>query len=106
VLTADEIAALPMGPLGGFEGVTDRQLWTDGASIAGILTISAGHRLGMHAHRLNHHHMWVLEGRAEILGEVLERGGYAHIPGGVAHDIDATATDGCTVLYLYERPSA
>jgi len=106
VLTTDEIAAIRNEPLAALEGVTNRQLWTDGTSIAGILTIEAGHRLGMHAHRQNHHHMWVIEGSAEILDHRLEKGAYAHIPSGVDHDIDATATDGCTVFYLYQRPSA
>jgi quercetin dioxygenase-like cupin family protein len=30
-------------------------------------------------------------------------GAYVHIPAGVDHDIDASATDGCTLYYLYLR---
>jgi quercetin dioxygenase-like cupin family protein len=103
VLTSDAIRALPVEPLGNLQGVTHRVLWRDGASMAGVMTIDAGRHLGDHAHRENHHHMWILEGRATILGTELGPGGYVHIPSGVEHDIDATATEGCTFFYLYLR---
>ena len=69
--------------------------------MAGVLTVEAGHRLGPHAHRVNHHHLWVLNGRATILGTELGPGSYVHVPSGVEHDIDASSTGGCTVFYLY-----
>ena len=47
--------------------------------------------------------LWVLDGRAVILGEELDAGSYVHVPSGVDHDLDATATNGCTVFYLYIR---
>lgn len=103
VLTADAIAALPVAPLGPLEGVTHQVLWQNPTSMSGVLKIAPGHHLGRHAHRANHHHMWVLEGRATILGEVLGPGSYVHIPSGVEHDIEASATEGCTVLYFYLR---
>jgi quercetin dioxygenase-like cupin family protein len=103
VLTADAIAELPVVPLGNLTGVRHRVLWDDGTSMAGILIIAAGHRLGEHAHRANQHHLWLLDGHALILGAELGPGGYVHVPIGVVHDIDATVTDGCTVFYLYVR---
>jgi mannose-6-phosphate isomerase-like protein (cupin superfamily) len=103
VLTAAAVADLPLEPLGRLEGVRHRVLWQNGSSMAGVLTVAGGHRLGSHAHRTNHHHFWVLEGRAMVLGTELGPGGYAHIPSGVDHDIDATQSDGCTVFYLYAR---
>ena len=72
--------------------------------MAGVMTVEAGHRLGRHTHRGNHHHMLVLDGRATILGTELGPGSYVHIPSGVEYDIDASATGGCTVLYLYLSP--
>ena len=69
--------------------------------MAGVLTVEAGHRLGAHAHRVNHHHLWALSGRATILGTELGPGSYVHAPSGVEHDIDACSTGGCTVFYLY-----
>jgi mannose-6-phosphate isomerase-like protein (cupin superfamily) len=103
VLTASDVAAIPTAPLGTLDGVTHRVLWRDGTSMSGVLRVGAGRRLGAHAHRANHHHLWVLEGRATILGTEVGSGSYVHGPVGVTHDIDATATDGCTVFYLYER---
>jgi len=73
--------------------------------MAGVLTVEAGHHLGTHSHLLNHHHIWVLDGHAKILDDDLGPGAYVHIPSGVNHDIDATSSDGCTVFYLYIRPS-
>ena len=103
VLTSEAIGALPVERLGNLEGVTHRVLWRDGTSMAGVMTVEAGHHLGSHAHRENHHHMWILEGHADILGSVLGPGGYVHIPSGVDHDIDASTTEGCTFVYLYLR---
>jgi mannose-6-phosphate isomerase-like protein (cupin superfamily) len=105
VLTPEEVAALPAVALGKLAGVTHRVLWNSGTSMAGIMTVEAGRRLGLHTHHANDHHMWVLDGRAVILGTELAPGSYAHIPGGVEHDIDASTTDGCTVLYLYLGPT-
>jgi uncharacterized RmlC-like cupin family protein len=106
LFTPEEIAAIPAQPLGTLEGVTNRVLWHDGVSSAGVLTIEAGHRLGAHAHRAHHHHIWVVEGEVDILGARLGPGGYAHVPSGVEHDIEASATEGGSVFYLYVRPAS
>jgi mannose-6-phosphate isomerase-like protein (cupin superfamily) len=103
VLDAASVDALPLEPLGSLRGVMHKVLWRNDTSMAGVLTVDAGHRLGTHAHHANHHHIWVLDGRAMILGRDLGAGSYVHIPSGVDHDIDATGSDGCTVFYLYVR---
>ena len=103
MLTPEAMAALPLTPLGPLQGVVHRVLWRNESSMAGVLTVEAGHRLGAHAHRVNHHHLWVLSGRATILGTELGPGSYVHVPSGVEHDIDASSTGGCTVFYLYLR---
>ena len=103
VLTPSAVQARPVEALAELEGVSHRVLWRDSTSMAGVLTVAAGHQLGAHTHRVNHHHLWVVEGRATILGTELGPGAYAHIPSGIDHDIDARATDGCTVFYLYVR---
>lgn len=105
ILTASMIAKLERQPLSDDPGVENRVLWTDGSSVAGLLTIAGGHRLGAHTHHRNHHHFWVLAGSAVVLGQELQPGSYVHIPSGVEHDIDASATRGCTVYYLYLRPA-
>ena len=104
-LTAADVQALPLVPLGPHDGVVHHVVWRDATSMAGVLTVPAGCRLGAHTHRVNHHHIWVDEGRAVVLGAELGPGSYAHVPSGVEHDIDATTTEGCTVFYLYVRPA-
>ena len=101
VVTAQSLSALPREALGHVEGVHHRVVWRDGRSMAGVMTVEPGARLGSHAHRRHHHHMLVLDGEALILGRRMEPGSYAHVPAGVEHDIDASDTGGCTVFYLY-----
>jgi quercetin dioxygenase-like cupin family protein len=105
VLTSDEIAGVPHVRLGNDDAVTHQVLWRTDDAMAGLLTIPSGHRLGEHQHRVNHHHMWVIEGSAEILGVTVGPGSYVHVPSEVGHDIDATATSGVTVFYIYEPTS-
>jgi quercetin dioxygenase-like cupin family protein len=104
VLTFAEIEQIPAQSLGDLPGVTNRVLWQDDTSMAGVLTIDGGYELGAHTHRQNHHHIWVLEGSAEMLGQVVGPGSYVHVPAGVEHNTDARATGGCTIFYLYILP--
>jgi quercetin dioxygenase-like cupin family protein len=106
VLTSEAIESLPVEGLGSITGVSHRVVWRNAGSMAGVMTVDAGHRLGIHRHRANHHHLWVLDGHATILGVAVGRGSYAHVPSGVDHDIDASQTEGCTVFYLYLSPGA
>lgn len=102
VLTAEAVSALPLVPVDeSITGVAHRVLWQTDTSVAGVMTVEQGHRLGTHAHRRNHHHIWVLEGAAEILGVEIGPGSYVHVPAGVEHDLEARSTSGCTVFYLY-----
>jgi hypothetical protein len=96
VLTAEAITRLPVERLGSIAGVTHQVVWRTESSTAGVMTVDAGHRRGVHRHRANHHHLWVLDGRATILGVAVGPGSYAHVPSGVDHDIDASETGGCT----------
>lgn len=103
MLTQKMIASMPDIPLGDRPGVSRRVLWRDDESEAGVLDVAAGHRLGAHTHQANHHHFWVIRGHARVLGEELGPGSYVHVPHQVEHDIDATDTDGCSVMYTYLR---
>ncbi len=105
VLSAEEIAIASTGPLGNIEGVANTVLWTDGTSMTGVLTIEGGQRLGSHTHRAHLHHLWVLDGSAEIAGRVLHAGSYVHVPPGVEQDIDATQTAGVRAYYSYALPA-
>jgi len=104
VLTADAIAHLADQQLDTLDGISHRILWRSDTSMAGVLHVAGGHRLGTHSHRRNEHHMWVLNGQAIVLGHVVSAGSYIHVPSGVDHDIDASASAGCTVYYLYLLP--
>lgn len=104
VLTREAIDALPVLPLDGLAGVEHRVLWRDATSMAGVMAVEGGHHLGLHTHRENEHHIWVLDGEATIMGTDVAPGAYVHVPSGVEHDIDARDSDGCTVLYFYLRP--
>lgn len=104
VLNADAVKALPVQTIGDIPGIRHRVLWHSDDAMVGVMTVQAGHRLGAHTHERNHHHLFVLEGRLHILGEVLGPGSYVHIPSGVEHDIDATETSGGTIYYTYIGP--
>ena len=106
VLTAEAIGKLPSEGLGSIAGVTHRVIWRSDNSMAGVMSVEGGHHLGTHKHRSNHHHLWVLDGRATILGVDVGPGSYVHVPSGVDHDIDARESGGCTVFYLYLSPGA
>jgi mannose-6-phosphate isomerase-like protein (cupin superfamily) len=106
VLTPEMVAAVAASQLGSLPHVSRRVLWCNETSEAGVLTVAGGHALGPHTHRINHHHMWVIDGHAIVLGTRIGAGSYVHIPAGVEHDIDATTTEGCTVFYLYQPPGS
>ena len=102
VLDAAAVAAIRDEPLGARPGIRHRPLWTDGVSKAGVMYVDAGHDLGAHTHRRHHHHVWIIDGRARVLGSDVGAGSYVHVPAGVEHDVDARETEGCAFFYLYQ----
>jgi uncharacterized RmlC-like cupin family protein len=103
LVTQAAAEGLPWQPLDAYEGVDYKLLWRSGKSVAGLMRIAPGGSVAMHAHVRSHHHIWVIEGDAEMMGQRVGPGGYVHIPAGVDHDISDVSPDGCTVLYLYLR---
>lgn len=101
VLNHEAIADLPVAPIGGLDGVERKIFWRGESTEAGVLVVFPGHHLGAHTHRSNHHHLWVLDGSATILGTEVGSGSFVHVPSGVEHDIDARQTNGCAVFYVY-----
>jgi mannose-6-phosphate isomerase-like protein (cupin superfamily) len=97
------IARLPWEPLPGFDHVTNRLLWRSGRSQCGIMHIPPGAEVSPHVHQRAHHHVWVLEGSAVLLGVRVVPGTYTHIPATVEHGFTDPGPKGCTVLYLYLR---
>ena len=101
LLDAHQIEQLSAKRLRGMESTPSKLLWRSGDSVAGVMYVEPGQDLVLHRHRYANHHVWVVEGRCEILGRVLGPGSYAHIPPGVDHDIVAAGSDGATIFYLY-----
>lgn len=106
LVDASAIDAQPWHDLDGFENVSYKLLWRSGKSVAGIMRIAPDGRVDPHVHQRSHHHMWVLDGSAELLGQRVGKGSYLHVPAGVEHGITAPGPGGCTVLYLYLREDA
>jgi len=93
--------ALAWHPLEPYQGVDYKLLWRSGRSVAGLMRVAPGGAVSPHAHDRAHHHMWVVDGTAEMLGEHVGPGTYAHVPAGIEHGIRGVGEDGCTLLYLY-----
>jgi quercetin dioxygenase-like cupin family protein len=106
LVTSAAATALPWKPLEPYAGVDHKLLWRSGKSVAGLMRIAPGDGVTPHAHVLSHHHMWVVDGMAEMLGERVGPGTYVHIPARVDHSVRAVGDDACTVLYLYLRDEA
>lgn len=98
--------ALAWHPLEPYAGVDYKLLWRSGKSVAGLMRIAPGGEVAQHAHVRSHHHLWVIDGTADMLGERAGPGTYVHVPAGVQHGISGVGEGGCTLLYLYLREEA
>jgi oxalate decarboxylase/phosphoglucose isomerase-like protein (cupin superfamily) len=103
IVTRAASDALAWHPLEPFDRVDYKLLWRSGKSVAGIMRVEPGGSVSPHTHHRSHHHMWVVEGSAEMLGERVGPGTYLHVPAGVEHGISHAGDEGCTFLYLYLR---
>ncbi len=65
--------------------------------------VPAGARLNPHVHPHSGHHVWVLDGVAEMLGRTVGKGADLHVPAGREHGLTTPGPSGCTVFYLYLR---
>lgn len=102
ILTHDEIEKIDRLPLGHLSGVTHTRLWSDATSHAGVLHIAGGATIPEHTHDGHAHHVWVVRGRADVQGHVLDAGSYANVPPGVSHALTGLQPEGCTLFYLYQ----
>lgn len=103
LVTSAAADALSWHPLEPYAGVDYKLLWRSGKSVAGLMRIAPGAEVTPHAHVRSHHHMWVLDGTAEMLGQRVGPGTYVHVPARVDHGIRAVGDGACTMLYLYLR---
>lgn len=103
LVTSAATDALAWHPVEPYDGVDYKLLWRSGKSVAGLMRVAPGGAVTPHSHVRSHHHMWVIDGTAEMLGERVGPGTYVHVPARVEHGIRAVGERGCTVLYLYLR---
>lgn len=103
LVTAAAAEARAWHPLDSYEGVDYKLLSQSGTSVAGLMRIDPGAMVTSHAHVRSHHHMWVVDGTVEILGEAVGAGAYVHIPARVDHSIRVVGDRAATMLYLYLR---
>jgi mannose-6-phosphate isomerase-like protein (cupin superfamily) len=103
LITPTAADALAWHPLQPYDGVDYKLLWRSGKSVAGLMRVARGGVVTPHTHVRSHHHLWVIEGAAEMLGERVGPGTYLHVPAGVEHGLRSVGDAACTVLYLYLR---
>jgi quercetin dioxygenase-like cupin family protein len=103
LVTRAAAEALDWHPLEPYDGVDYKLLWRSGKSVAGLMRLAPGGAVTPHTHVRSHHHLWVIDGTAEMLGERVGAGTYVHVPAGVEHGLRALDEAGCTLLYLFLR---
>lgn len=103
LVTRAAAEALAWHPLEPYDGVEYKLLWRSGKSVAGLMRLAPGGAVTPHTHVRSHHHLWVVDGTAEMLGRRVGPGTYLHVPAGVEHGLRAVDETGCSVLYLYLR---
>lgn len=96
-----QIEGLSRRPVGESEGVTQAILWGHEHSYAGVMWVEPGASIPEHVHSQHVHHLWVIEGQAEVLGRVLDERSYWFIPQGRPHALRGVSPTGCTLFYLY-----
>ena len=102
VATSDQIAEMPWEPLG-TDGVEHKMLWQSGDNVIGLIRVAPGATKPEHVHLGAHHHILMLHGTCDMVGQTLPAGSYIYIPPGVAHAVDNVGPEGCTFFYTY-RP--
>lgn len=100
IATAEQIAGMPRRAVRDLTGIHERVLWSSGVQVSGVMDFAPDATMPEHVHHDHSHHVWVLEGSVDVLGETLTRGAYVHVPPGVPHEV-AAGPDGCTLFYVF-----
>lgn len=103
VLAASDVDAIAWEPMAEQPGVVSKLLWRSGDVAIGLIRVEAGAERAAHVHHSAHHHIWVVDGAATMVGEPLTAGSYVYIPPGVRHEVTGVGPLGVTFLYTY-RP--
>jgi hypothetical protein len=105
-LNPNDISNVPARRIAGCPGVTAKELWRSDAMIDTLLIYEPGATTPGYPHPGAHHHIWIVDGQADIGGRTLSTGSYVHVPPGVAHPITADGASGCVLLHLHRRTTA
>ena len=101
VINAEDVADLPWVPFRGLADVRVKELRRSEHDVAGLLRFEPGSHELPHEHRVGDHHMWLLNGPAEVCGVALRPGSYAHVPAGVVHTVSAPSAHGAVFFFVY-----
>jgi quercetin dioxygenase-like cupin family protein len=99
---SEVIDRLPWEPLPGCVGVTNKVVFTDDGTVAGLLRLRPGAQETAHLHEHGQHHVWVLEGTVMIEDTELAQGSYLHVPEHLVHAVSDTG-EGSLLFYLFQR---
>ncbi|MEV4137019.1 cupin domain-containing protein [Dactylosporangium sp. NPDC049742] len=100
IMTPVDINQLAWVPVDACRGVHVKQLGEEDGCVAALIAYQPGATTPGLAHPEAQHHIWVVSGQASVAGRRLRAGGYAHVPEGSVHPIEA-GTSGCVLLQLY-----
>lgn len=103
VLAATDVDAIGWEPLAEQTGVFSKVLWRSGDVAIGLIRVESGAEKAPHVHHGAHHHIWVVDGAATMVGQPLTAGSYVYIPPGVRHEVTDVGGQGVTFFYTY-RP--
>lgn len=103
VVDREDVHAKQWKPIPEFKGVTQKVLWHEGLSYAGLMHLEPGAHVGEHTHHFAAHHVWVVEGVIGVDGRTLGPGSYCHVAAGTEHGIVEVGLEGATIFYLYLR---
>ncbi len=102
VVSAGEVRRRQQEGIEEADGVVRTTLWNRGGSAAGTLRLEPGATLAEHTHDAHGHHVWVVSGTAEVLGDRLDPGSYWFVPAGRAHALTAGSDGPVELFWVYE----
>jgi len=98
-----DLDRLPWQAVCGCPGVEAKELWQSSGCVDVLISYAPGATTPGHPHPSADHHIWIIEGQAEIAGQAMRGGSYVYVPPGTAHPIEAGGQAGCVLLQIH-RP--
>jgi mannose-6-phosphate isomerase-like protein (cupin superfamily) len=102
-LGGTDLDSLPWQDVRGCPGVKAKELWQSSGGVDALISYGPGATTPGHPHLSADHHIWIIEGQAEIAGQAMSSGSYVYVPPGAAHPIEVGGQAGCVLLQIH-RP--